>query len=188
MNNVNTGKIVQISARSSTYSSSPAFCRKSEKPLSLTVDGRRYVMEVAQHVGDNTVRCVMLSGSEGLSRGMQVEARAKPSKCRWAKTRSAACSTCSAIPSTAAKPFPQPSRTKAFTEKLRRLTSRTRRRDPRDRHQGHRSSGAVPEGRQNRSVRRRRRRQDRPYPGAHPQRRHGARRLLRVYRRRRAQP
>ena len=30
--------------------------------------------------------------------------RAKPSKCRWAKTRSAACSTCSAIPSTAAEP------------------------------------------------------------------------------------
>ena len=34
-------------------------------------------MEVAQHVGDNTVRCVMLSGSEGLSRGMQVEAPGK---------------------------------------------------------------------------------------------------------------
>ena len=34
-------------------------------------------MEVAQHVGDNTVRCVMLSGSDGLYRGMQVLAPGK---------------------------------------------------------------------------------------------------------------
>ena len=35
----------------------------------LEVDnhGKKCVMEVAQHVGNNTVRCIMLSASEGLS-------------------------------------------------------------------------------------------------------------------------
>ena len=42
----------------------------------LEVDnhGKRCVMEVAQHVGNNTVRCIMLSASEGLSREMEVVA------------------------------------------------------------------------------------------------------------------
>ena len=42
----------------------------------LEVDnhGKKCVMEVAQHVGSNTVRCIMLSASEGLSRDMEVVA------------------------------------------------------------------------------------------------------------------
>ncbi len=35
---------------------------------------KKCVMEVAQHVGNNTVRCIMLSASEGLSRDMEVVA------------------------------------------------------------------------------------------------------------------
>ena len=70
MNNVNTGKIVQISGPVIDVQFESGVLPKIREALSLTVDGRRYVMEVAQHVGDNTVRCVMLSGSEGLSRGM----------------------------------------------------------------------------------------------------------------------
>ena len=31
-------------------------------------------MEVAQHIGRNTVRCIMLAESENLSRGMEVKA------------------------------------------------------------------------------------------------------------------
>lgn len=40
----------------------------------LTVEnaGRTMVMEVAQHVGNNTVRCIMLASSDGLSKGMEV--------------------------------------------------------------------------------------------------------------------
>ncbi|MBS5281072.1 MAG: F0F1 ATP synthase subunit beta, partial [Butyricicoccus pullicaecorum] len=34
--------------------------------LTVTLDGSRQVMEVAQHVGGDTVRCIMLSPSEGL--------------------------------------------------------------------------------------------------------------------------
>ena len=77
MNNVNTGKIVQISGPVIDVQFESGVLPKIREALSLTVDGRRYVMEVAQHVGDSTVRCVMLSGSEGLSRGMQVEAPGK---------------------------------------------------------------------------------------------------------------
>ena len=42
----------------------------------LEVDnhGKKCVMEVAQHVGNNTVRCIMLSASEGLSSDMEVVA------------------------------------------------------------------------------------------------------------------
>ena len=56
----------------------------------------------------------------------------------------------------------------------------------RDRPQGHRPHLPVPEGRQDRDLRRGRRRQDRHHPGADPERRPGARGRLRVRRRRRA--
>ena len=39
--------------------------------------GKKKVMEVAQHLDAHTVRCVMLSGSEGLARGMSAEATGK---------------------------------------------------------------------------------------------------------------
>ena len=41
--------------------------------LWLEVDGQRRVMEVAQHIGGDTVRCFMLSPSEGIGRGMEVK-------------------------------------------------------------------------------------------------------------------
>ena len=42
----------------------------------LVVDnnGTKCVMEVAQHIGNNTVRCIMLASSDGLHRDMEVEA------------------------------------------------------------------------------------------------------------------
>lgn len=42
--------------------------------LETEVDGKRKVMEVQQHTGNNTVRCIMLSASEGLCRDMEVTA------------------------------------------------------------------------------------------------------------------
>ncbi|USF25924.1 ATP synthase subunit beta [Firmicutes bacterium ASF500] len=41
--------------------------------LTVEKDGVSRVMEVAQHVGRNTVRCIMLSPSEGLARGLAVD-------------------------------------------------------------------------------------------------------------------
>lgn len=40
--------------------------------LEVSLNGRRTVMEVSQHIGNNTVRCIMLSPSEGLGRGAEV--------------------------------------------------------------------------------------------------------------------
>lgn len=42
--------------------------------LTVQVDGKRRVMEVAQHLGNRTVRCIMLATSEGLSKNMEVTA------------------------------------------------------------------------------------------------------------------
>ena len=42
--------------------------------LSVAPDGQPRMMEVAQHIGGDTVRCIMLSPSEGLGRGMAVTA------------------------------------------------------------------------------------------------------------------
>ena len=47
---------------------------KIREALSVTCQGKRRVMEVAQHIGNNRVRCIMLSESEGLSRGLEVTA------------------------------------------------------------------------------------------------------------------
>lgn len=42
--------------------------------LEVMNDGKRCVMEVAQHIGGNTVRCIMLASSDGLCRDMEVTA------------------------------------------------------------------------------------------------------------------
>ncbi|MGN0524592.1 F0F1 ATP synthase subunit beta [Eubacterium sp.] len=47
---------------------------KIKEALEVQNNGRRAVMEVAQHIGSNTVRCIMLAASEGLYKDMQVVA------------------------------------------------------------------------------------------------------------------
>ncbi len=42
--------------------------------LEITKEGKRVVMEVASHLGNNIVRCIMLASSEGLSKEMEVSA------------------------------------------------------------------------------------------------------------------
>ncbi len=46
---------------------------KIKDALTVELGGRKAVMEVAQHIGNNTVRCIMLAASDGLYKGMQVE-------------------------------------------------------------------------------------------------------------------
>ena len=45
-----------------------------QEALTVTAEGTERTMEVAQHVNESTVRCIMLSASEGLGKGMPVEA------------------------------------------------------------------------------------------------------------------
>ena len=47
---------------------------KLKDALEANNNGKKDVMEVAQHIGNNVVRCIMLAASEGLYKDMQVEA------------------------------------------------------------------------------------------------------------------
>ena len=47
---------------------------KIKDALEVNNNGKKAVMEVAQHIGNNIVRCIMLAASEGLYKDMQVEA------------------------------------------------------------------------------------------------------------------
>lgn len=46
-----------------------------KEALTVEVDGKRFVMEVSQHIGAGTVRCIMLAASEGLHKDMEVTAQ-----------------------------------------------------------------------------------------------------------------
>lgn len=69
-----TGKIVQISGSVIDVQFAQGQLPKINEALTVTPNGRERVMEVAQHIGHRTVRCIMLAESEGLSRGMEVTA------------------------------------------------------------------------------------------------------------------
>ncbi len=72
--NVKIGKIVQISGPVIDVKFEEETLPAIREALSVSLNGERRIMEVAQHVGDGIVRCIMLAGSEGLCRGMEVEA------------------------------------------------------------------------------------------------------------------
>ena len=71
---MNHGKIIQVSGPVVDVEFEAGHLPKIREALTIHVDGQKRVMEVAQHIGNDTVRCIMLSGSEGLGRGMVVEA------------------------------------------------------------------------------------------------------------------
>lgn len=68
----NIGKIVQVMGPVVDVEFASRKLPSIKDALEVIREGRRTVMEVSQFVGDNTVRCIMLSPSEGLGRGMEV--------------------------------------------------------------------------------------------------------------------
>ena len=48
-----------------------------KEALTVEVDGKQLVMEVSQHIGAGTVRCIMLAASEGLHKDMDVIAQGR---------------------------------------------------------------------------------------------------------------
>lgn len=68
------GNIVQISGSVVDVVFEKGRLPKIKEALHVSLDGKKRVMEVAQHIGSNTVRCIMLSESEGLYRGIEVTA------------------------------------------------------------------------------------------------------------------
>ena len=66
------GKIVQIIGPVIDVAFDDGELPMIKDALKVENAGRTLVMEVAQHVGNNTVRCIMLASSDGLSKGMDV--------------------------------------------------------------------------------------------------------------------
>lgn len=66
------GKIIQISGSVVDVAFEKGSLPKIKEALTVYPDNEKRVMEVAQHIGGNAVRCIMLSESEGLYRGMEV--------------------------------------------------------------------------------------------------------------------
>ena len=66
------GKIIKISGPVVDVLFDQGVLPKIRDALETTVGSEKKTMEVAQHIGKDVVRCIMLSGSEGLARGMQV--------------------------------------------------------------------------------------------------------------------
>ncbi|MGI6238333.1 MAG: F0F1 ATP synthase subunit beta [Christensenellales bacterium] len=71
---MNIGKIVQISGPVVDVEFAPGRLPKIREALTVKIGDETRVMEVAQHVGRHTVRCIMLADSEGLAREMPVTA------------------------------------------------------------------------------------------------------------------
>ncbi len=67
---MNIGKIVEVS--SSVVDVYFEKLPKIKNALKVSIDDKDYTMEVAEHIGDNIVRCLMLGKSEGLYRGQEV--------------------------------------------------------------------------------------------------------------------
>ena len=74
----NKGTIVQVMGPVVDVAFTGGVLPEIREALEVRLDGRRQVMEVAQHVGGDTVRCITLSPSEGLGRGMEVTATGAP--------------------------------------------------------------------------------------------------------------
>ena len=72
-----TGKITQISGSIIDVRFDADHMPRIKEALTVNYHGEKRVMEVAQHIGNKEVRCIMLSESEGLGRGMEVEATGK---------------------------------------------------------------------------------------------------------------
>ena len=70
---MNIGHIVRVAGSVVDVAFEEGLPRLREA-LRVQVDGETRVMEVARHIEGDAVRCIMLAGSEGLRRGMEVTA------------------------------------------------------------------------------------------------------------------
>ena len=184
----NIGKVISISGPAVDVQFEEAKMPPIYQALRITSEGfdvptpLDVVVEVQQHLGEGRVRCIAMVATEGMVRGMKAHRhrqrhhgaggpgdagpraeragpagrRAWPGECEGAHADSPA------------------------GAGVRRAVDVGG--DVRDRHQGHRPDPAVLEGRQDRPVRRRGRRQDGRHPGTDQQRGEPARRLLGVRR------
>ena len=89
---MNKGKIVQVMGPVVDVAFENGALPHIQDALVTYNEGKRCVMEVAQHIGGDVVRCVMLASSEGLYKDMEVEATGRgicvPAEKVWKKRKS----------------------------------------------------------------------------------------------------
>ena len=73
-----SGKIVQITGPVVDVKFAKEYLPKIKERLYVECKKEERSMEVVQHIGNYTARCVMLDASEGLCRDMEVHATGKP--------------------------------------------------------------------------------------------------------------
>lgn len=74
---MNKGKIVQVMGPVVDVAFEDGNLPHIQDALTVRNNGKRCVMEVAQHIGGDVVRCIMLAASEGLCKDMEVVATGK---------------------------------------------------------------------------------------------------------------
>ena len=71
---MNKGNIIQVMGPVVDVAFEDGNLPHIQDALTVMNNGKRCVMEVAQHIGGDVVRCIMLASSEGLYKDMEVEA------------------------------------------------------------------------------------------------------------------
>ncbi len=71
---MNQGKIVQVMGPVVDVEFESDYIPNIQDALEVDNEGKRCVMEVAQHIGNHTVRCIMMASSDGLCKDMVVNA------------------------------------------------------------------------------------------------------------------
>ncbi len=71
---MNKGKIIQVMGPVVDVQFDKGSIPEIKEALTVENDGKTLVMEVAQHLGNNQVRCIMMASSDGLYRNMDVTA------------------------------------------------------------------------------------------------------------------
>jgi F-type H+-transporting ATPase subunit beta len=76
--NENTGKIQQVIGPVVDIKFAPEAMPELLSAITVDAEGKSIVTEVAQHIGDDVVRCVALSSTDGLRRGMKAHDTGAP--------------------------------------------------------------------------------------------------------------
>ena len=95
----NIGKIVQVIGPVVDIRFEEGHLPKLNNAIEIDNAGSRLVVEVAQHMGDDVVRCVAMDSTDGLKRGQDCVDTGEPIKEEW--------STCLASLSTVWKWIPR---------------------------------------------------------------------------------
>lgn len=75
---MSSGKVIQVMGPSVDIEFEAAQLPKIHNAIEIAMPGRTLVLEVAQHIGDNIVRCIAMASTDGLVRGMKAEDTGAP--------------------------------------------------------------------------------------------------------------